>query len=111
MNQSSTASINIRDDISTLRSDASKVIADISNLSRKLQEVSKLKSREVAGEFAERFESQFANVRDRFDHVGQDMQTYGRRVEAHVRAHPYLYLLSTLGVGLMVGKAILNRSK
>jgi len=100
----------IRDDLDTLKDDASKVISDITRLSKKIRDVGTDKSKEVVSDIDAKLRDEMKSLRERLDTMQAQMQEYGKDLDRQVHKHPYSFILGALGAGFLLGKLLPLRS-
>lgn len=94
----------LKSEIETLKEDASKLVSDMSSLSKTIGSVGKEKSGEMADEISKRAEIDLNTIKKRMHELEERGKEYSATVDAHVKQNPYLYILGFLGLGLLLGK-------
>lgn len=98
-------------DLNLLRNEASKVMDDLSNLGKVLAEVGEETSQDVKEDVKAVLERQISSLKDRITELNHKVAENARVVDRHVRANPYLYIISSMGVGFLMAKLIPSRSQ
>lgn len=94
----------LKSEIEMLRRDASKIVSDISSLSKTVGTVGKEKSQEVAEEVSKRAEMELNALRERMSVLEERSREYAKALDSSVKQNPYIYILGFLGLGLLLGK-------
>jgi len=101
----------VKDDLLALKQDASRVMDDITKLSRQLKDVSFDKAEDASEEIRKKLKHELGVLRKRMDRMNQQMKTYGRQVDVHVREHPYAFLAGALSIGFLLARFMTGRSR
>ncbi len=96
--------------VEALKKDASQVLNNLTDLSRKLAEVGRERTGNLARGVSEHFEEDIERLRERIDLMSRDLQKLGQSLDSHVRTNPYLYVFGALGAGAILGKLFRRRS-
>lgn len=96
--------------VEALKKDASQVLNNLTDLSRRLAEVGRERSGDLARGVSEHFEEDIERLREKVDVMSRDLQKLGKSVDTHVRTNPYFYVLGALGAGAILGKIFRRRS-
>ena len=96
----------LKNEIDTLRHDANKVIADLANISETVGAAGREKSEKIAADLSRQAEAELQALREKMREVEKRSLEYASLVDVHVRQNPYVYLLSFLGFGLLLGKLL-----
>ncbi len=96
-------------DFENLKNDTSRVVADLGKLSASISQATRETSSEVATEFTQRISHEMASLREKMRRLEEIVQMRAKEVDAHVREHPYLYVMAATGFGLLVAKFITRR--
>lgn len=96
--------------VESLKRDASQVLDNLTDLSRRLAEAGRERTGEIAKDVSEHLEEDLARLRQKLDVLNKDLQKLGKSVDSHVRSNPYLYVMGALGAGAILGKIFRRRS-
>jgi len=101
----------LKNEIETLREDASKIVSDISSLSKTMGSASKEKSQQIAESISKQAEEELKILRTRMRELEERSKKYAKVVDQHVKQNPYLYILGFLGMGVLLGKLLAPKSR
>lgn len=90
--------------IEDLKKDASQVVENLADLSKRLASVGKSKTEEMSKELAVRFEDDVEKLKKQVEVLNRDASKLAKRLGGHVRKNPYLYVVGALAMGALVGK-------
>jgi ElaB/YqjD/DUF883 family membrane-anchored ribosome-binding protein len=93
-----------KDDYSELRSEASKLVEDISRLGKSMSDVGFAKTSEAKDSIHEYITEEFATMKQRLEEVSQKIASQAKSTDKHVHSNPYLYIFGALGLGFVLGK-------
>lgn len=95
--------------VENLKRDASQVLDNLTDLSRRLAEAGRERTCELAKDVSEHLEEDLEKLRQKLDVLNKELQTLGKSVDSHVRSNPYLYVMGALGAGAILGKIFRSR--
>jgi ElaB/YqjD/DUF883 family membrane-anchored ribosome-binding protein len=90
--------------VRALLDDTSKVMEELSGLSRKLTDLGKTKVGELSGEAVAGLQDQFKSIQQRVLEISGESRKTLTDLDRSVRANPYVYILCALGLGMLLGK-------
>ncbi len=96
--------MNMTKDYQSIRNEASKVISDLSQLGKVLAEIGEENAAGVKSELTTAFEEEIVSLRNRMKLINSQITETSRSADKHIHAHPYRYMLGSLGVGMLLGK-------
>lgn len=94
----------LKNEIDALRRDAGKVLADLGNISERVATVGKEQSEKAVADLSRQAEIEVEKLREKMRELEKQTLEYASIADLHVRKNPYIYILSFLGVGLLLGK-------
>lgn len=100
-----------KEHLKLLHDEASKVIDDLSSLSKVIADVGDKTSQEAQEDVGEYLEKEIANLQERMTQLNQKVRESAKIADDHVRTNPYLYILGSLGLGFLLGKITTPRSR
>ena len=95
----------------SLSEEAAKVAGDIGALTKQAAALSSEKSAELREQLTQSCDEQLKKLQERLQTLNGDLHVHARQADEHIRKNPYLYILSALGLGLLLGKFLLPRSR
>ncbi len=95
----------VNERLQAMKSDASAVMAELTELSRKLKEIGKTHAGEIKEETLSELHKQLGNIQQRVGALAGDSKETIAALDKSVRANPYLWIAGALGLGLLLGKA------
>ena len=103
--------IRVKEEMSALKSDADKMVRDISNLSAELTAAGIDHALTVSNEVSHYTQQKIAQLRLKIDEANKLMAAYGTKVNSSVRNNPYPFIGGSLGVGFVLGKFLRSRGQ
>jgi len=91
--------------IRALKDDASKMMDELADLSKKLGEVGKAKAGEIGAEAVGDIKEHMEMLQKRLASLSKEGRTAIAQLDESVRANPYVYIIAALGLGWLLGKA------
>lgn len=90
--------------IEDLKKDATQVVENLADLSKKLAAAGKNKTEDLSKELSVRFEDDIERLKKHIEVLNRDASKLAKQVHGHVRKNPFLYVVGALAVGALVGK-------
>ncbi len=91
--------------IRALKEDASKVLDELGELTRRLGQVGKAKAGELGSETVADLARQLESLRTRVTSLTGEGKATLAELDRSVRANPYVYIMCALGLGMLLGKS------
>lgn len=99
------------DDIEELKTDASKVLTDISKLSRSIPEAGKASAVGLSQDAMKTVEASIAEIQGRLTELSDQLGKQVKKADKNVHENPYLYMAGAVGVGFLLGKLLFPRTR
>lgn len=93
-----------KDEYEVLRSEASKVMEDLSHFGKTIAEVGKEATTDVKENVVEFLSDEISSLKARVDDLAKKVSDRAKATDAHVHANPYKYILGSIGIGFLLGK-------
>lgn len=92
--------------IAGLEADAAKMMSELDGLVGKLKELGKTDPNELKDAATEALTEQFKALQKKLGELTADHQETIAMLDKNVKAHPYMFILGALGLGILLGKAM-----
>ena len=94
------------DNLSGLEAEASKMMKDLDSLVGQLKELGQTAPGDLKDAATEALTAQLKILQAKLGEFTADHQEMIAKVDSSVKAHPYLFILGALGLGVFLGKAM-----
>lgn len=105
------AQVDYKEELESLRSEANRVVKDISTLSSSMAELGKNTSKDLSDKVNRKADAEMKMLRQRLESIEDKIKEYSQTVDGHVRSNPYLYIFGSLGLGALLGKLLTSKSR
>jgi len=106
-----TSKTKTKNDVNVLRHEASKMMEDLAHLAEALAEVGEHKTDELKTALGDKYSKEIESLKERLEGISEKVTELAKSTNKHVHANPYLYILGSLGLGLLLGKFLAPRSR
>lgn len=94
-------------ELRALRHDASRVMKDISEISRNFAgNTAQENPSESGAAIPASVDATLRELTEKVSRLRESFAEYQEKTDKHVRAHPYGYMLAALGIGTVLGKLV-----
>ncbi len=100
------ATARAKDSIQALKSDAEQMAKDLSELTSAIGSFGRDGSERLSEEIVKKLEDQLDAVTTRMTELRTQVSKGAEKVDSHVKANPYLYLIGAAGLGFLLGKTL-----
>jgi|GEM_PF-6821488 ElaB/YqjD/DUF883 family membrane-anchored ribosome-binding protein len=104
----SEAAVSYTDNLLALRKDAAQIVSDITLLTEQIAASGAEMSKEIETEITAKLNEQMEAVTLHLKNLNDSIKIASQKADAHVKTHPYAYILGALGLGFLLAKTRKN---
>jgi ElaB/YqjD/DUF883 family membrane-anchored ribosome-binding protein len=97
--------VSYTDNLLALRKDAAQIVSDITQLTEQIASSGADLTKEIKSEMASKLHAQMEAITLHLKELNVSLKAVSQKADAHVKTHPYAYILGALGLGFLLAKS------